>query len=296
MTTVSRRAALLGGLAGAAALVGGGGLAVEEGLLPGRHGLHRLLGMDGPAGSIPDVQPGRTISGSFTSAARLGATTGWTIAYPPHAAAPLRVLIHLHGRGGDHKEAFGSHLGLDRFLAQAVRRGSAPFAIASVDGGDHSYWHRRADGSDSGAMVVDEFIPLLAARGLDTSRIGLHGLSMGGYGALWLSTRLGASRVAAIVAESPAIWHSAGDTPSGAFDSAADFAAHSIFGRTQQLAGIAVRIDCGSSDGFAAVTRDLRAALTPRPAGGLEPGDHDMAYWRRMAPAQLDFVAAHLPR
>jgi hypothetical protein len=30
------------------------------------------------------------------------------------------------------------------------------------------------------------------------------------------------------------------------------------------------------------------------PAGGFEPGAHDLDYWRRMASAQLAFLGAHL--
>ncbi len=52
------------------------------------------------------------------------------------------------------------HLGLDRFLAAGVRAGLPPLAIASVDGGT-TYWHRRQDGEDAGAMVLEEFVPLL---------------------------------------------------------------------------------------------------------------------------------------
>jgi hypothetical protein len=55
-----------------------------------------------------------------------------------------------------------------------------------------------------------------------------------------------------------------------------------------------MRIDCGASDGFAPITRDLRALVHPRPAGGIEPGEHDSTYWRRMAPRQLRFVGAKI--
>lgn len=291
---ISRRTLLLGGLGVAAGVVGAGALGVEEGILPGRSRLHRLLGMDGPAGTIPHVPPAPTVSGSFVSAARLGSRTGWTVCTPPGSRQPLHPLIVLHGRGGDHRSAFGSQLGLDRFLADAISRGAAPFAIASVDGGDHSYWHRRSNGDDAGRMVIEEFIPLLAGRGLDTSRIGLFGWSMGGYGALLLGGQLGHRRVGAVVAESPAIWHRAGDTAPGAFDGPADFDAHTVFGRQRELAGIAVRVDCGTSDGFYPAARDYAGSLSPRPDGGFEPGGHDLTYWRRMAPAQLAFVGEHL--
>ena len=42
-----------------------------------------------------------------------------------------------------------------------------PFAVVSVDGGD-TYWHRRASGADSDAMVLTELLPMLAMHGLDT--------------------------------------------------------------------------------------------------------------------------------
>jgi hypothetical protein len=96
------------------------------------------------------------------------------------------------------------------------------------------------------------------------------------------------------VAESPAIWHQAGQSAAGAFDDASDFDAHSIFGHLALLHAIPLRIDCGASDGFAPVTRDLRAALTPTPAGGIEPGGHDASYWRSQAGAQLRFAGRYL--
>jgi enterochelin esterase-like enzyme len=118
---------------------------------------------------------------------------------------------------------------------------------------------------------------------------------MGGYGALWLGGQLRGPTVAAVVAESPAIWHHAGDTPAGAFDDEQDFTQHAVFGRQSQLTGVAVRVDCGTGDGFYPAARDYARSLTPPPAGGFQPGAHDLAYWRRMAPAQLQFIGHHLP-
>ena len=283
MTTgrkVSRRGLLGGSLAVLALGATGAGIALERG--------------GGAPSGVPNSANIETVSGSFRSARRGGADTGWTLARPAgHSSAALPVLVVLHGRGGDHTSAFGGGLYLDRFLADAVRRGIPPFALASVDGGDHSYWHPRRYG-DSAGMVVHEFLPLLAAQGLDTTRIGLLGWSMGGYGALYLAGALGTSRVAVAVAESPAIWHEARQSAAGAFDDAADFDAHAIFGRLDLLAGLALRVDCGDRDGFAPVTRDLRAALAATPAGDIEPGGHDFAFWRSQAAAQLAFVGVHL--
>ena len=247
---------------------------------------------------VPDVTTGRMLSGTFASRYRR-TDVGWAAAFPPgHEPGhgrPLPVLVFLHTRGGDHDYAFGGGLHLDKYLADAVAHGSRPFAIAAADGGDHEYWHPRR-GTDPAGMIMHEFLPMLGQLGLDVHRIGLLGASMGGYGALYLAERLTRRRVSVMVAESPAIWHDAAQTVEGAFDDAADFARHTVFGaqNLRGLDGIALRIDCGASDGFAPITRDLRALLHPRPAGGIEPGGHDGDFWRSQAPAQVRFVGRHL--
>lgn len=278
--TITRRAALLGSLAAAA---GVGYLAVEE----GRH----WWGSAGSAAGLPKTSGGRKVSGRFSSA-KLGRSCGYTICYPGPVVERLPVVVVLHARGANHRTPFDT-LGMDRFLKAAGYR----FALASVDGGD-TYWHHRADGTDAGAMVAEEFLPLLAAHGLDTHRIGFFGWSMGGFGALWLSGVLGASRVAAAAALSPALWHRAADTAAGAFDDPADFAAHDVFGQVRKLTGIEVRIDCGTGDGFYPVARDylrlLRTQLRPIPAGSFPPGGHTVAYWRQTVGVQLAFLASQL--
>ena len=144
-------------------------------------------------------------------------------------------------------------------------------------------------------MLVDEFLPMLERRDLDTARIGLLGWSMGGYGALHLAGLLGSSRVAAVVAESPALWESFADSAPGAFDGVADFARSTVFGREASLRGVAMRVDCGRGDPFYGDVRDYVARLSRPPAGGFQAGVHTLGYWRRMAPAQLAFLAQHLP-
>jgi S-formylglutathione hydrolase FrmB len=260
-------------------------------VLPGRSWLYDHFGPDGVDGVVPRVPPGPTTSGSFVSEARLGQRCGWTIAYPPGPRARLPVAVVLHGRGDDHASAFSpDYLELDRFLAAAVDRGATPFALASVDGGE-SYWHARDSGEDAGAMVLQEFLPLLADHGLDVSRVGFVGWSMGGYGALTLAARLGPDRTLVASAMSPALWHEYDETSPGAFDDPADFAAATAFGRQDSLDGIAVRIDCGEGDPFYAATRDYVQGLLVPPAGGFQPGGHDVGYWRRMAPKHLRFLA-----
>ncbi|GAA4818989.1 alpha/beta hydrolase [Nocardioides caeni] len=291
---VTRRR-LLGGsaavvTAGAAALAG-----VELEVLPGKSTLYHRLGHDGEDGVVPSVEPGRLDSGAFASRAR-GREVGWAVARPPRsgAAAPLPVVLVLHGRGNDHRMPFQRDgLGLDRFLARAVDDGLPPFALASVDGGE-AYWHDRADGDRAQTMVLDEFLPLLADQGLDTSRIALAGWSMGGFGALHLGAVLGPERVAAVAALSPALWHDYDDTAPGAYDDADDFDRVSVMDRQADLDGIAVRVDCGQGDPFCAAGRDYVDGFDHRPAGGFQLGDHDRGYWRRMAPDVLQFVGEAL--
>ncbi|MET0521121.1 MAG: alpha/beta hydrolase-fold protein [Jiangellaceae bacterium] len=291
----SRRAILLGGLGVGAAGVAAAAVGVEEGVLPGRPLVQETLGLNGEPGRVPDVAPGRVVQGSFVSQARGGVRTGWSIAYPPGSPAELPVLVVLHGLGNDHRSAMSPHLGLDRFLAAGVKAGLPPFAIASVDGG-RTYWHRRPDGEDAGAMVLEELIPLLQARGLDTTRVGLLGWSMGGYAALRLGAVLGAKACACVVAESPAQWTDGESASASGFRDADEYAEFSVFGHQEQLAGIPVRIDCGTGDPFYRATKEYVDGFPrdDRPAAHFQPGAHDMAYWRRMAPAQLRFVARHL--
>ena len=238
-----------------------------------------------PSGTKRDPR----VSGSFRSAT-MRADVGWTIAYPPgHGPGDrLPLAISLHGRRCDHRTSFSS-LHLDRYLGQVVGAGTAPFVIASVDGGDHSYWHRRSDGTDASAMVREELLPLLAKRGLDTDRLGLFGWSMGGYGALLIAGEQELP-VRAVAVSSPALFTSAGATAAGAFDGPGDFAANDVYAHPEWLRGVPLRMDCGLQDPFYAATKDLARRISPHPAGGFTQGGHHMKYWRQVAPAQLRFI------
>jgi S-formylglutathione hydrolase FrmB len=219
------------------------------------------------------------------------------VAYPPGSRVgdALPVAVVLHGRGGDERSAF-ANLSLDGYLADVVTAGAPPFALASIDGGDSTYWHRRRGGDDPQAMLTDEFLPLLARTGLRTAKVGLFGWSMGGYGALLLAEALGADGVAAVAAESPALWRRVGDAAAGAFDGPDDFAAHDVFAGQERLAGVPVRIACGDRDPFYATAVDFARTL-PDPAGTeFSAGAHTDTFWRRTAPGQLRFLARALGR
>jgi S-formylglutathione hydrolase FrmB len=228
------------------------------------------------------------LTGSFISAARGGIETNWAIARPPGHTQALRPVIALHGRGGNATAVMD--LGVPDGLAHVVNVGSAPFAVVSVDGGD-TYWHRRASGADSGAMVLTELLPLLATHGLDTSRVAFMGWSMGGYGALLLGARLGPARTAGICAVSPALWTSYLAADDGAFDSSADWANNTVFGQPA-LASIPIRVDCGTGDRFYAAARQFVAQLRKPVSGSFSPGGHDVAFWRRQLPDELTWLAS----
>lgn len=241
---------------------------------------------DAPAVAAPGTAP-TMVTGSFISAARGGVPTNWAIARPPNQTALLRPIIALHGKGSDAATTMAG--GVENALAQAVSAGLPPFAVVAVDGGG-GYWHRRAGGEDSGAMVLGELLPMLAAQQLDTSRVGFLGWSMGGYGALLLGARLGAARTAAICAVSPAIWLSPGASAPGAFDGSEDFAINTVFG-LPALGSIPIRIDCGDSDPFYAATKVFIAQLPSPPAGGFSPGGHDASFWSAQLPGELTWMA-----
>ncbi|WP_328334461.1 esterase family protein [Kribbella sp. NBC_00382] len=286
-SSLSRRSLLVAGAAAVVAGVSGVGL-VEAGVVPGRGRLNDVLGLTGEDGVAPDVPPGAVESGSFASAAR-GTKVGWTVMYPHGSQADdaLPVVLMLHGRGGDHTSAIND-LNADRYLTAAVQAGTAPFALAAVDGGADNYWHRRASGDDPSRMLTAEFLPVLKKLGLRTERIGVLGWSMGGYGALLLAADEGAKQVAAVGALSPALWHKASQAAGGAYDGSDDFQRNQVFGRAADLKDVALRIDCGRDDPFADAVRDLRTEVTAD--GGLQAGAHTVGYWRRMLGPQLAFL------
>lgn len=272
-----RRAVLVAGVAALAGCTGGGHSA--------------------PSGSSGDELPrlpsagGKVITGSFRSRQRR-TQVAFRIATPTgHAATGLPVIIGLHGFGGDARTLMD--LGFPGRVDDAVRAGAPPFAYVTVDGGRSSYYHRRTDGTDAGAMVLDELLPVLRGMGFATARIALHGFSMGGYGALLLATQR-PSLVAAVAVVSPALWDRAADTPAVAFDSAADFAAHDVFTKVAVLQRIPLRIDVGDKDPFRPAVRRFRARFTTAPAGGVEPGGHTEDFVATRYADQFAFLGKHL--
>lgn len=249
-----------------------------------------------PASAAPvTTAPGVEVrTGSFVSAFRPETSTGWSLAAPEAAGAgqQLPVAVFLHGTGSDNRFLFDD-LGIQAILQRYLADGGTPFAIASVDGGD-SWWHPRADGTDTQSMLVTEFIPLLAGLGFDTGKLGLLGLSMGGFGVLLLASQERLPGLKAVAAMSPAVWSNYDDGLEDAFDSDEDFQANDVFALRPRLAGLPKRIDCGTDDPLLPTVQDYISGLPGHVEGGFQAGGHEAAYWRLILPSILSFLGRQL--
>lgn len=244
------------------------------------------LGLEtGPDFQPPEsgaVQMSGTLKSRYTKAAM-----GWTISRPAGGHRPEAVIVCLHAKGGNHRMAFdairvpdmAAHVGLN-------------VAVAGVDGGADSYWHKRSDGTDAMAMLIEEFVPLVQQH---VGRLpqAVMGWSMGGYGAI-LAAERHPQLFKAVAPAGAALWLRPGDTAPGAFDSAKDYYANDVFSRVGILSNSAVAIACGLSDPFYPAGRHLASLMTFRHTQIFSPGRHEPSFWRSVAPAQLRAIAPAL--
>lgn len=169
-----------------------------------------------------------------------------------------------------------------------------------MNGGDHSYYHDRADGR-WGGYVMKEVIPAaLKLTGADRHRIAIGGISMGGFGALRFGLQ-NPGRFCAVGGHSPAMWRTGGETPEGAFDNAEDFDRNNIIAlagaRSQPFGHARVWIDVGNRGPF--VSADSELARVLRQHGQkitfhVWPGSHSGPYWNRHVDRYLRFYTAAL--
>ena len=210
---------------------------------------------------------------------------------PPGGGRGRPLLVFLHGRGSPPD----SNLSQKFFDALHDLGARAP-VVFLPDGGDHSYWHDRADGR-WGSAVLREAIPEALARShADRRRVAIGGISMGGFGALDLA-RLAPSRFCAVGAHSAAIWFNGGETPAGAFDDAADFARHDLvkLAGERRMIYPPIWVDVGSADPFAradtTIANELRAHGA-KVAFQLIGGGH--SGWSHRMPRYLRWYASRL--
>lgn len=246
-------------------------------------------------GAPADPNGPEVITGTFDSKA-MGRPTKWAVARPTGVTGTLPVVLVAHALNTDETSIFGKALNMQGVLQEYVDGGGTPYAIASAAVG-RNYFHPRTDGTDGAAMLLDEFLPMLAADkalNLRTDRFGLFGWSMGGYGALRLGSIVGAPRIAAIAVSSPAMWADPTAFPQRAFDSYDDYLANSLFGQQDRFARIPLLISIGSADQFYTYTRQWASQLRPPAAFGTSAGGHTNRYWRSVLPEQVEFLGRNL--
>jgi predicted esterase len=280
----------LGGFVAVAAAGAAGFELVDRGVLPGKSELDQLDGAcDVPS---PGFDPYTTV--------------GYTIGYPPgHGPGDrLPLLIALHGFGGNHTDALS---GITPSQALALKPSGVPLppmALVTVDGGG-GYWNPHPDDNPQ-AMLTDELIPMcqrkrLGAGTTSVKRIGVLGISMGGYGAILLAEKY-PHLIGAVAAISPAIWTSYAQAQSanaGAYASAADFAQDDVVTHAAALASVPVRLASGHDDPFFPGVQALARALPATP-GGAPPelafaeGCHTAPFFTAQEPPSLAFLGRHL--
>ena len=250
---------------GACALIGGVTAAVDVAVRSGAAGAAEVSGY---------------LDSRFTKA-----RMGWTISKPRGGPRPRAIVYCLHGFHSDHRMAFDQI-----HVPEVAATVGLPVVVAAVDGGQDSYWHRRSDGTDALAMLLEEFIPLVRDR-VGPLPQALMGWSMGGYGAL-LAAERATRQFRAVAPASPALWLTPGQTAPGAFDSPADFYANDVFAQLGDLRMMKVAVFCGTEDPFYAATRRLVDLMDYPHEARFGAGGHDDAYWRSVAPAQLRAIGA----
>jgi len=270
----------------AAGLAVAGVLDEDPGL---RYKVEEHLGLHPGPDLVLPASGARVVTGAFKSRF-MKAEVGYAYSLPPKGD-PRAIVLSLYGKGGDQTAVFDW-----LHLPDAAAYVGVPLSIASANGGQDSYWHRRTNGTDAHAMLVEEFVPLLVDR-LGSMPLVLYGFSMGGYGALLAAERAatgtGANLFRAVAAASPALWTEPAETAPGAFDSSSDFYANDVFTSVQLLRSLEVRLDCGEEDPFYATTRELSALMTwPHEAVYRSGAGHTVGYWRSVAPSEMRFLAS----
>ena len=210
---------------------------------------------------------------------------------PPGETRGRPVLVLLHGRSSSPDSMVKGSL--RDALKDLGKR--API-IVFANGGDHSYYHDRADGR-WGSYVLREVIPAAVRRyHADGSRLAIGGFSMGGFGAFDLA-RFG--RFCAVGGHSAAMWRTGGETPEGAFDDAEDFAQNDVLAAAaanpRLYRSAKIWIDVGTDDPFRSADTELARRLSGV-RFHLWKGGHKFSYFEHHASEILGFYAAALAR
>jgi S-formylglutathione hydrolase FrmB len=235
-------------------------------------------------------------------------------------ARPFPVLYFFHGLGDN--EQFFVHSGAWNLIEDMRDKGELKEFLIATPAADASFYINARDGKERYEdFLLQEFFPYIekyyrVAAG--RANRAISGISMGGYGALYLAFRHPelfssvSAHSAALIEKLPNFL--AGAQPNsprarmlgGAFGNPPDpvfWQAHNPIAivRTANLAHLNIYFDCGDQDdfGFQAGAIALDKVLTSRQITHefhVYPGRHDPVYFAEHLPASLQFHSHHFPK
>ena len=230
---------------------------------------------------------GGSASTHFTVKSRLvGRSLTQAVILPGGDTKGRALLVMLHGRSSTPDDM------ARKSLARAVDKlGDRSPVIVFANGGNHSYYHDRADGR-WGSYILDEVIPAAVRRfHLDRRRVAIGGFSMGGFGALDLARF---RRFCAVGGHSAAMWRTGGETPAGAFDDAEDFAQNDLIAAARANPRVfrttRIWMDVGTEDPFRSADTEL-ARFLPQARFRLWRGGHEISWFDDHAVEIIRFYA-----
>ena len=227
----------------------------------------------------------------YTLRSRLLARSLPEIGVVPRGGGDGRLLVLLHGRHDPSPlHVLGGISGPqsmlnDAFFAGLAQLGPRAPVVVLLNGGGHSYFHDRRDGSWA-ASILREAIPDAERRFHTSGRVAIGGISMGGYGALHLAS-LRPKMFCAVGGHSAAVWTSGGLSAPGAFDDAEDYARNDIFSEAPRLRSLPVWLDNGDRDPFR--DADAKLARELHVTQHVWPGGHTGSYWHAHMAQYLRF-------
>lgn len=292
---LSRRQLLLGGAGAFGAAVTAGLTGTYLATRP--EGSGAIQNVPTPLTADPGVRDATFRTEWVDSAARRRPVRLVTVTPAGADPAGLPICLGLHGLRST--AAWWSDPGNRRLLGAAFSRGSMPFAVVAVDGGDN-YWHPVRSDDDPMRMLLTELPGWLRARrlaGPDGVPDAVAGVSMGGAGALlYARERARAGRPPlAVAAISPGLftdWRVAARRP---FAGEPDWAANDPLRFFPELRGVPTGLWCGDRDAFADAARRYIALARPE-IGRISPGRHDGVFYARVLPEVISFIGRRLPR
>jgi putative tributyrin esterase len=221
---------------------------------------------------------------------------------PELGKEPLPIIILLHGVYGSHW-AWISKGGAQRTFQHMITSGEIPPCILAMpsDGlwGDGSGFLRHQQ-RDYGAWIARD-VPAVVRKLYPQAEGGplcLAGLSMGGFGALWLGALYGRSIFSAVsgfstVPSLPELWNFTKEKASGwKLGDGADINLRELM-KMRHDALPAIRFDCGTEDSLLAANRELSLGLKRLGVGHVYEeyaGGHNWEYWQARLPAALSFL------